>query len=79
MAAVLAQGRTMIQNAAREPEVQDLAALLIKMGPHWGGAGTSTIHVPARRQPHGTEHTIIADRIEAGTFLIAGAMTAAIW
>jgi UDP-N-acetylglucosamine 1-carboxyvinyltransferase len=75
MAAVLAQGRTMIQNAAREPEVQDLAALLIKMGARIEGAGTSTIHVEGVGKLHGTEHTIIADRIEAGTFLIAGAMT----
>jgi len=75
MAAVLAQGKTMIQNAAREPEVQDLAALLIKMGARIEGAGTSTIHVEGVSKLHGTEHTIIADRIEAGTFLIAGAMT----
>jgi UDP-N-acetylglucosamine 1-carboxyvinyltransferase len=75
MAAVLAQGRTMIQNAAREPEVQDLAALLIKMGARIEGAGTSTIHVEGVSKLHGTEHTIIADRIEAGTFLIAGAIT----
>ena len=75
MAAVLAQGRTMIQNAAREPEVQDLAALLIKMGARIEGAGTSTIHVEGVSKLHGTEHTIIADRIEAGTFLIAGVMT----
>ena len=75
MAAVLAQGRTMIQNAAREPEVQDLAALLTKMGARIEGAGTSTIQVEGVSKLHGTEHTIIADRIEAGTFLIAGAMT----
>ncbi len=65
----------MIQNAAREPEVQDLAALLIKMGARIEGAGTSTIQVEGVSKLHGTEHTIIADRIEAGTFLIAGAMT----
>jgi UDP-N-acetylglucosamine 1-carboxyvinyltransferase len=65
----------MIQNAAREPEVQDLAALLIKMGARIDGAGTSTIHVEGVSKLHGTEHTIIADRIEAGTFLIAGAIT----
>jgi len=75
MAAVLAQGPTMIQNAAREPEVQDLAALLIKMGARIEGAGTSTIQVEGVSKLHGTEHTIIADRIEAGTFLIAAAMT----
>ncbi len=75
MAAVLAQGQTTIQNAAREPEVQDLAELLSKMGARIEGAGTSTIHVEGVSKLHGTEHTIIADRIEAGTFLIAGAMT----
>jgi len=75
MAAVLAEGRTMIQNAAREPEVQDLAALLIKMGARIEGAGTSAIHIEGVSKLHGAEHTIIADRIEAGTFLIAGAMT----
>jgi UDP-N-acetylglucosamine 1-carboxyvinyltransferase len=75
MAAVLAEGRTIIQNAAREPEVQDLAELLSKMGARIEGAGTSTILVEGVSKLHGTEHTIIADRIEAGTFLIAGAMT----
>jgi UDP-N-acetylglucosamine 1-carboxyvinyltransferase len=75
MAAVLAEGQTVIQNAAREPEVQDLASLLVKMGARIDGAGTSTIHVEGVRKLHGAEHTIIADRIEAGTFLIAGAMT----
>jgi UDP-N-acetylglucosamine 1-carboxyvinyltransferase len=75
MAAVLAEGQTVIQNAAREPEVQDLSALLTKMGARIDGAGTSTIRVEGVSKLHGTEHTIIADRIEAGTFLIAGAMT----
>jgi UDP-N-acetylglucosamine 1-carboxyvinyltransferase len=75
MAAVLARGETVIGNAAREPEVQDLAALLNKMGARVEGAGTSTIHVQGVDKLHGAEHTIIADRIEAGTFLIAGAMT----
>jgi UDP-N-acetylglucosamine 1-carboxyvinyltransferase len=75
MAAVLARGETTIQNAAREPEVQDLAALLNKMGARVEGAGTPTIRVDGVSRLHGTEHTIIADRIEAGTFLIAGAMT----
>jgi UDP-N-acetylglucosamine 1-carboxyvinyltransferase len=75
MAAVLARGETVIGNAAREPEVQDLAALLNKMGARVEGAGTSTIHVQGVEKLHGAEHTIIADRIEAGTFLIAGAMT----
>jgi len=75
MAAVLAEGETVIQNAAREPEVQDLAALLKKMGARIEGAGTSTIRVEGVRKLAGADHTIIADRIEAGTFLIAGAMT----
>lgn len=75
MAAVLAEGETVMQNAAREPEVQDLAALLTKMGARIEGAGTSTIRVEGVSRLHGAEHSIIADRIEAGTFLIAGAMT----
>ena len=75
MAAVLAEGETVIDNAAREPEVQDLAALLIKMGARIDGAGTSTIRVHGVSELHGTQHTIIPDRIEAGTFLAAGAMT----
>ena len=75
MAAVLARGDTQIRNAAREPEVQDLAALLNKMGARIEGAGSSTIRVQGVSRLHGAEHAIIADRIEAGTFLIAGAMT----
>jgi UDP-N-acetylglucosamine 1-carboxyvinyltransferase len=75
MAAVLAEGETVIHNAAREPEVQDLALLLNKMGACVEGAGTSTIRVQGVATLHGTEHTIIPDRIEAGTFLIAGAIT----
>jgi UDP-N-acetylglucosamine 1-carboxyvinyltransferase len=75
MAAVLAQGETLIGNAAREPEVQDLAALLNKMGARIEGAGTATIRVQGVSKLHGAEHTIIADRIEAGTFLMAGAIT----
>jgi UDP-N-acetylglucosamine 1-carboxyvinyltransferase len=75
MAAVLARGATVIENAAREPEVADLAALLVKMGARIEGAGTSTIHVQGVDKLHGATHTIIPDRIEAGTFLCAGAMT----
>jgi len=75
MAAVLARGETVIGNAAREPEVADLAALLTRMGAKIEGAGTSTIHVQGVASLTGAEHTIIADRIEAGTFLIAGALT----
>jgi UDP-N-acetylglucosamine 1-carboxyvinyltransferase len=75
MAAVLAKGETVLRNAAREPEVADLAELLAKMGARIEGAGTSTIRVEGVERLHGAEHTIIADRIEAGTFLIAGAIT----
>jgi UDP-N-acetylglucosamine 1-carboxyvinyltransferase len=75
MAAVLAEGETVIRNAAREPEVQDLASLLNKMGARVEGAGTSTIRVQGVASLHGAEHAIIPDRIEAGTFLIAGAIT----
>ena len=75
MAAVLASGETIIDNAAREPEVVDLAALLTAMGASIEGAGTSTIRVRGVASLHGGAHTIIADRIEAGTFLVAGAIT----
>lgn len=75
MAATLAQGETVIENAAREPEVQDLAALLIKMGARIEGAGTSTLRVQGVAELHGTQHTIIPDRIETGTFLIGAVMT----
>jgi UDP-N-acetylglucosamine 1-carboxyvinyltransferase len=75
MAAVLAKGQTVLQNAAREPEVVDLAKLLSKMGARIEGAGTSTITISGVERLRGTEHTIIADRIEAGTFVIAGAIT----
>jgi UDP-N-acetylglucosamine 1-carboxyvinyltransferase len=75
MAAVLADGETVIENAAREPEVQDVAALLVKMGANIQGAGTSVIRVQGVEKLHGAEHRIIPDRIEAGTFLIAGAIT----
>jgi UDP-N-acetylglucosamine 1-carboxyvinyltransferase len=75
MAAVLAAGETVIHNAAREPEVVDLADLLKKMGASIEGAGTPTIRVQGVAKLHGTRHTIIADRIEAGTFLLAGAIT----
>ena len=75
MAATLAQGETVIENAAREPEVLDLADLLIRMGAKIEGAGTSVIRVQGVSELHGARHTIIPDRIEAGTFLVAGAMT----
>jgi UDP-N-acetylglucosamine 1-carboxyvinyltransferase len=75
MAAVLARGETIIENAAREPEVADLAALLTRMGARIEGAGTSTMRVQGVDRLRGAGHTIIPDRIEAGTFLIAGALT----
>jgi UDP-N-acetylglucosamine 1-carboxyvinyltransferase len=75
MAAVLAKGETTLHNAAREPEVVDLADLLIKMGAKIEGAGTSTIRVQGVERLGGAAHAIIADRIEAGTFLVAGAIT----
>ncbi len=75
MAAVLAEGETVLQNAACEPEVADLAELLNKMGASIDGAGTPTITIKGVSRLHGAEHTIIPDRIEAGTYLIAGAIT----
>jgi UDP-N-acetylglucosamine 1-carboxyvinyltransferase len=75
MAATLAEGETILQNAAREPEVADLAALLNKMGAKIEGAGTATIRVKGVSKLKGAKHRIIPDRIEAGTFLIAGALT----
>ncbi len=75
MAATLAEGETVMQNCAREPEVSDLADLLNKMGAQIEGAGTPTIRVRGVAKLHGAKHKIIADRIEAGTFIIAGAMT----
>lgn len=75
MAATLAQGETVLENAAREPEVIDLADLLSKMGAQIEGAGASTIRIRGVARLHGADHTIIPDRIEAGTFLVAGAIT----
>ncbi|MFZ0758626.1 MAG: UDP-N-acetylglucosamine 1-carboxyvinyltransferase [Candidatus Sulfotelmatobacter sp.] len=75
MAATLAEGESILQNAAREPEVADLAALLNKMGAKIQGAGTPTIRVKGVGKLKGAKHRIIPDRIEAGTFLIAGALT----
>jgi UDP-N-acetylglucosamine 1-carboxyvinyltransferase len=75
MAAVLARGDTVIHNAAREPEVVDLAALLTKMGARIEGAGTSVIRIKGVSKLGGAQHAIIADRIETGTFLIAGAIS----
>ena len=75
MAASLADGETVMQNCAREPEVADLADLLNKMGAHIEGAGTATIRVKGVSKLHGARHRIIPDRIEAATFIIAGALT----
>ena len=74
-AAVLAEGETILENAALEPEVGDLAALLVKMGAKIEGAGTHTIRVEGVERLHGATHAVIPDRIEAGTFLVAGAIT----
>jgi UDP-N-acetylglucosamine 1-carboxyvinyltransferase len=75
MAASLAAGETVIENAAREPEVTDLAELLLKMGARIEGLGTSTLRVTGVESLHGASHAVIPDRIETGTFLVAGAIT----
>jgi UDP-N-acetylglucosamine 1-carboxyvinyltransferase len=75
MAAVLAQGKTIIESAACEPEVVDLAEFLIKMGAKIKGHGTPIIEIEGVRQLHGTEHSIIPDRIEAGTLMVASLIT----
>ncbi len=75
MAAVLADGETVLENAAREPEVTDLVEMLRKMGAEISGDGTSTLRICGVEKLQGTEHTVIPDRIEAGTFLVAGAIT----
>lgn len=75
MAAALADGETILENAACEPEVTDLVVLLRKMGAHIEGAGTSTLRIRGVKSLGGAEHTVIPDRIEAGTFLVAGAIT----
>src|SRR5260370_30157204 len=74
MAAVLAEGISVIEGAAQEPEVVDLANFLNKMGAKIGGAGTRRIIIEGVKELHGAEHDIIPDRIEAGTFLVAGAI-----
>lgn len=75
MAAVLANGKTKIINAAREPEIEDLAELLNKMGARIKGAGTEIIEIDGVEGLNGAEHTIIPDRIETGTFIVAAAIT----
>ncbi|WP_028991757.1 UDP-N-acetylglucosamine 1-carboxyvinyltransferase [Thermoanaerobacter thermocopriae] len=75
MAAVFADGITIIENAAEEPEIVDLANFLNKMGAKIKGAGTDTIRIEGVKELKGVEHTVIPDRIEAGTFMVAAAMT----
>ena len=75
MAAALADGETVLENSACEPEVTDLIALLRKMGAKISGDGTPTLRIQGTSSLGGAEHTVIADRIEAGTFLVAGAIT----
>lgn len=75
MAAVLAKGKTVIHNAAKEPEIEDLAELLNKMGAKISGAGTETMTIEGVDALGGAEHSIIPDRIETGTFIVAAAIT----
>jgi UDP-N-acetylglucosamine 1-carboxyvinyltransferase len=75
MAAVMAEGTTTLENVAREPEIVDLCKFLISMGADIEGAGSSTMRVHGVAEMHPAEHTVLGDRIEAGTFLIAGAVT----
>ena len=75
MAAVLARGESVIENAAREPEVLDLAGALVKMGAVIEGAGTDTIRVQGVDALRGIAHSVLPDRIESGTYLVAGAIT----
>jgi len=75
MAATLAQGKTVLENAAKEPEVIDLAEMLIKMGAKIIGAGTDVITIEGVEKLNGTTHNVVCDRIEAGTYMLAAAMT----
>jgi UDP-N-acetylglucosamine 1-carboxyvinyltransferase len=75
MAAVLARGETLIENAAREPEVMDVASCLVEMGANIEGIGTSTLRVQGVDELHGGEHMVLPDRIEAGTYAMAAAIT----
>ena len=75
MAAALAEGTTVLENAAKEPEVVDLAEMLIKMGANISGAGTDVITIVGVDKLNGTTHNIVCDRIEAGTYMVAVAMT----
>jgi UDP-N-acetylglucosamine 1-carboxyvinyltransferase len=75
MAAALAQGKTVLENAAKEPEVVDLAECLVKMGANIRGAGTDVITIIGVEKLQGAQHNIVCDRIEAGTYMVAAAMT----
>ncbi|NLJ57673.1 MAG: UDP-N-acetylglucosamine 1-carboxyvinyltransferase [Tissierellia bacterium] len=75
MAATLAEGETILENAAEEPEIVDLANFINSMGGKIVGAGTKTIRIKGVKKLHGTEHTVIPDRIEAGTYMVAAAAT----
>lgn len=75
MAAALAEGETILENAAEEPEIVDLANFINSMGGHIVGAGTKTIRIKGVKKLHKTEHTVIPDRIEAGTYMVAAAAT----
>jgi len=75
MAAVLAKGKTWIRNAAKEPEIVDLAKCLIEMGAKVSGAGTETISIDGVTELHGVDYTVMPDRIETGTYMVAGAIT----
>ncbi|HEY4127646.1 MAG TPA: UDP-N-acetylglucosamine 1-carboxyvinyltransferase [Gammaproteobacteria bacterium] len=75
MAAALADGETVIENAAREPEVVDLAVCLNRMGAKISGMGTDTVLIEGVKKLHGAEYTVMPDRIETGTYLVAGAIT----
>jgi UDP-N-acetylglucosamine 1-carboxyvinyltransferase len=75
MAASLAEGTTIIENAAKEPEIEDLAVVLGKMGGRVQGAGSDIIHIEGVSSLHGVKHRVIPDRIEAASFLIAGVLT----
>ncbi|MBC7162026.1 MAG: UDP-N-acetylglucosamine 1-carboxyvinyltransferase [Immundisolibacter sp.] len=75
MAAALAEGTTIIENAAREPEISDLALCLTAMGAHIQGAGTDTLIIEGRQSLSGAHHTVVPDRIETGTYLVAAALT----
>ena len=75
MAASLAQGTTVIENAAKEPEIVDLANFLVQRGARIDGAGSDVLTIEGVRELHGSDHDVIPDRIEAGTYLVAGAIT----